>query len=117
MRVIGLGLSSAAKAPEVVAALAAAGPADLVAVLATRADHPALAGLGLPVRALAEGSLAGIATPTQSPRIVARFGCGSIAEACAIVASGGKITLARQTLGAVTWAVAEGPDPQKGPTG
>lgn len=117
MRVIGLGLNASADRAAVQAALAAAGPADLLAVLAARADHPALEAPGLPLIALTEAALAGIATPTQSPRIVARFGCGSVAEACAIIASGGGITHTRQTLGAVTWAVAEGPGPQKGAAG
>jgi cobalt-precorrin 5A hydrolase len=114
MRVIGLGLNAAATAAEVQAALAAAGSASLVATLATRADHPALSGLALSLCTLPEDALQGVETPTQSPRILARFGCGSVAEAAAIVASRGHIITPRQSLGAITWALAEGPGPSEG---
>lgn len=109
MRVIGLGVSSKATAAEVRQALAAAGAVDLVATLEARAAHPALAGMA--VQALPEAALRGVATPTQSPRILARFGCGSVAEAAALVASRGTLVTPRQVLGAVTWALAEGPGP------
>ncbi len=111
MRVIGLGLASRATAAEVRAALVAAGPADLLATLDSRAGHPALAGLGVPLRALPEQALHGVVTPSRSDRIFARFGCGSVAEAAALVASGGPLLTRRQTIGAVTWALAEGPGP------
>jgi cobalt-precorrin 5A hydrolase len=114
MRVIGLGLNAAATAADVQAALAVAGPATLVAILATRADHPALSGLALPLCTLTESALQGVETPTQSCRILARFRCGSVAEAAAIVASRGHIITPRQSLGAVTWALAEGPGPSEG---
>jgi cobalt-precorrin 5A hydrolase len=114
MRVIGLGLNAAATAADVQAALAAAGSATLVAILATRADHPALSGLALPLCTLPEGALQGVETPTQSSRIFTRFRCGSVAEAAAIVASRGHIITPRQSLGAVTWALAEGPGPSEG---
>ena len=106
MRVIGLGLSSAATPDDLRAALAAAGPADALAVLQSRANHPALAGLA--PTALPEAAIRGIATPTRSPRILARFGCGSVAEALAIAAGGAVLTHSRQIRGGVTWAVAEG---------
>lgn len=105
MRVIGLGLSSAASRADLRAALDAAGRADALAVLQSRAGHPALAGL-CPT-ALPENAIRGIATPTRSPRIMARFGCGSVAEALAIAASGGVVIQPRRTRGGVTWAVAE----------
>ncbi|GAB1363856.1 hypothetical protein MASR1M32_30920 [Rhodobacter sp.] len=105
MRVIGLGLAGKATGAEVAQALTAAGPADAVAVLQGRAAHPALA--GVPLTALPESTLRGIATPTQSPRILARFGCGSVAEALAVAVSGGRITTTRQITGAVTWAIAD----------
>ena len=113
MRVIGMGLTSAATGAEVAAALVAAGGADLLAIPALRAGHPALRDVALPCRAVPEGAVAGIATPTQSPRILARFGCGSVAEAVALVASRGRIITPRQSHGAVTWAVAEGPGPEE----
>lgn len=106
MRVIGLGLSSAATPDDLRTALAAAGPADALAVLQARADHPALAGLA--PTTLPETALRGVATPTRSPRILARFGCGSVAEALAVAASGGVLTHPRRVQGGVTWAVAEG---------
>lgn len=105
MRVIGLGLSSAATCNDLRAALAAAGPADALAVLQSRADHPALTGLTPAV--LPETAIRNIATPTRSPRILARFGCGSVAEALAIAASQGVLTQPRRVQGGVTWAVAE----------
>lgn len=107
MRVIGLGLTSSATAAEVAHALAAAGGADGLAILAARKGHPALAGVLLPLLPSPEAAIRGIATPTQSPRILARFGCGSVAEALALVASNGALTTHRQSFGAVTWAVAE----------
>lgn len=113
MRVIGLGLSSAATCGDLRAALAAAGPVDALAVLQSRADHPALA--DLPVTTLPETAIRGIATPTRSPRIMARFGCGSVAEALAIVASGGSLAHPRQVQGGVTWAVAEAAPPDREP--
>ena len=113
MRVIGMGLTSAATVAEVAAAMAAAGGCDLLAIPALRAGHPALRQVTLPCLAVPEGAVAGIPTPTQSPRILARFGCGSVAEAVALVASRGRIITPRQSHGAVTWAVAEGPGPEE----
>lgn len=113
MRVIGLGLSSAATRDDLRAALAAAGPADALAVLQSRADHPALADLTL--TALPETAIRGIATPTRSPRILACFGCGSVAEALAVAACGGMLTHPRQIQGGVTWAVAETLPTAQGP--
>lgn len=113
MRVIGLGLSSQAARAEVRAALAEAGAADALAVLASRVGHPALAGLAL--HPLPETALRGVATPTQSPRILDRFGCGSVAEALALVLSGGTIVAPRQQIGAVTWAIADAPEQEQLP--
>lgn len=107
MRVIGLGLASTATTVEVAQALAAAGPVDRVAMLTGRAGHPALSSLPVPLMPVQEAAIRGIATPTLSPRIVARFGCGSVAEALALVASNGTLITTRQSCGAVTWAVAE----------
>ncbi|RFU11719.1 hypothetical protein DZD18_15720 [Rhodobacteraceae bacterium W635] len=42
---------------------------------------------GLPLTRLEEQDIAGIATPTTSPRIVARFDTGSVAEALALAAA------------------------------
>ena len=107
MRVIGLGLSSTATVAEVAHALSAAGSADGIAILSARAGHPALAEALLPLLPLPESAVRGVATPTQSLRIVARFGCGSVAEALALVASDGTLVTTRETCGGATWAVAE----------
>ncbi len=65
---------------------------EALATLAERATLPALRDLaqetGLPLIAIQRDTIAGIATPTQSPRILASFGTGSVAEAVALVALG-----------------------------
>lgn len=110
MRVIGMGLSSAATATDIARALAEAGAAEALALPETRAIHPALAGVPLPMLALPLAALRGIATPTRSPRILRDYGCGSVAEAAAIHASGnGRLIFSRRICGGVTWALAEGP--------
>lgn len=113
MRVIGLGLSSAATAAQLRAALLAAGPADLVAVLEIRATHPALAdlppGLLPALTTVPEAALRDIPTPSRSARVLNRFGTGSVAEALALHLSGGELVCPRQSLGSVTWAIAETP--------
>ncbi|WP_374803210.1 cobalamin biosynthesis protein [Paracoccus zhouxuedongae] len=73
------------------AAVAAAGGAspDLLATAPDKAGATALTGLaarlGLPLRAV---PVDGIATPTDSDRVRARFGTGSLAEAAALSAAG-----------------------------
>ncbi|MFV0491384.1 MAG: cobalamin biosynthesis protein [Pseudorhodobacter sp.] len=109
MRVIGMGLSSRASPAEVAAALVAAGPVAALALPETRKDHPALAGVTLPMLAQSLADLRGIPTLTQSPRILREYGCGSLAEAAAIHASGGNLVSPRRICGGVTWALAEGP--------
>lgn len=95
MRIAGFGFRAAASIASLEEALAAAGgPAGLcaLAALEDRADAPAFrafAGkLGLPVRIVRRAALAGVETPTRSPRIAARFGTGSVAEAVALAAAG-----------------------------
>jgi len=89
---------------------AAGGPVDALASLPAK-----IAGLqllaaerGLPLRAV---TVAGVATPTQSPRITALHGTGSVAEAAALAAAGpgATITVARITApdGMATCAIAE----------
>lgn len=108
MRVIGLGFQKDATAEALRCAIAAAGPADAVAVPERRAGHPALAAQGVRVIPVAARLLRGVATQTTSPRIMETFGCGSVAEAVALVATGGALVQARLVLNGVTYAVAEG---------
>lgn len=64
-----------------------------VAALAAPQDKApalvALAGqLGLPVIAVEAAAMAGVDTPTQSPKVQAARGVGSVAEAAALAAAG-----------------------------
>ncbi|KQO22324.1 hypothetical protein ASF11_07600 [Acidovorax sp. Leaf76] len=90
-----------------------------VAVLDTKAEHPALAawlsGIAgsappVPVRAIPAADLAGQPVATQSPRLQARYGTGSVAEAAALSAAGPGAALAVPRLvaadGSATLAVA-----------
>lgn len=120
MRVAGLGFRRGARLAALDAALTAAeaqgGPAEALATLPDKVTDPALAELarrrGLPLHAVA---VAGIATPTRSPRIQAMHGTGSVAEAAALAAAGpgARITVARISApdGMATCAMAatEGP--------
>lgn len=86
-------------------------PVTALASVTEKATHPALAALArsraLPLHAVA---IEGIATPTQSERITARFRTGSVAEAAALAAAGpgATLTLARITApdGMATLAIA-----------
>ncbi|TRW96548.1 cobalamin biosynthesis protein [Paracoccus sp. M683] len=62
---------------------ALAGPVDAVATIAPRAAE--ITALNRPLRIVA---IAGIDTPTQSPRIQSLHGTGSVAEAAALAACG-----------------------------
>lgn len=83
-----------------------------LATAAEKAGHPALTALArtraLPLHAVA---IDGMATPTQSARIKARFGTGSLAEGAALAAAGpgATLVLARITApdGMATLALAE----------
>ncbi|HMM10050.1 MAG TPA: cobalamin biosynthesis protein [Paracoccus solventivorans] len=112
MRVAGFGMNSRATLESLRAALAAAGPAEALAALAAAGPTEALAALGGagPAEALAAlpghaamvaelaraldlplievASVAGIPTPTQSPRSLAAHHTGSVAEAVALAAAG-----------------------------
>lgn len=89
MKVAGLGFRSAATAADLHAALALTGEqVDALASVAGKAAAPAMQefarAAGLPVIALQEQDIAGEQTLTCSPRIKARFGTGSLAEAAAL---------------------------------
>ncbi|WP_374633220.1 cobalamin biosynthesis protein [Paracoccus sp. (in: a-proteobacteria)] len=117
MRVAGLGFrraaSLAALADALAAALERAGPADALATSRAKADAPVILALararGLPLIAV---DVAGTATPTQSPRVTALHGTGSLAEAAALAAlgPGARITVTRVTSadGMATAAIAQG---------
>lgn len=123
MRVVGLGLratATLASLDDLLHGLQVA--AELpVAVPAFRQNHPAIQELGrrghriIPV---SEAALNGVRTPTRSPRILALYGTGSLAEACALAAAGPAARIIRprvvSTDGCATAALAqsdERPDP------
>lgn len=100
--VIGLGLRACAVPAQLqalwlrAAALAGISEANLaaIAVLQSKAQHPGLQawlaqwGAPVPLRPIAPALLAGQATVTRSPRLLARYGCGSVAEAAALAGAG-----------------------------
>ena len=112
-RVAGIGMRSGAGLESLRAALelASGGAITALATIEARANalRPLAAELGLPMRVV---PVAGVVTPTQSSRVQARFGTGSVAEAAALVAAGpGAMLLVKRvksTDGMVTCAVAEG---------
>lgn len=116
MKVAGLGFRAGATSAALQDAyLRAGGGADALATLAGKAETSAFiefaAREGLPIVAIARNMIAGIATLTQSERILDRFGTGSVAEAVALVAAGpgARLLGARMTSedGAATAAIAE----------
>ncbi|MEX0304664.1 MAG: cobalamin biosynthesis protein, partial [Leisingera sp.] len=89
MKVAGIGFRGRATAADLQAALALTGErVDALASVAEKAGTPAMQEFaqqsGLPVIALQEQDIAGEQTLTCSPRIKARFGTGSLAEAAAL---------------------------------
>lgn len=116
MRAAGFGFRKGAPLTSLEAVLAAVeaqgGRAAALASLPEKAADAALRALAaarglplLPVR------VAGIATPSHSPRVAALHGTGSVAEAAALAAAGpgARITVARITApdGMATCAMAE----------
>lgn len=65
---------------------------DRVALLADKAEHPALREIlnrsGLPLVTFPRDAIRGVATPGQSARQMTIFGTGSVSEACALLAAG-----------------------------
>ncbi|WP_417699951.1 cobalamin biosynthesis protein [Pseudophaeobacter sp.] len=125
MKIAGFGFRSTATLADLRAALALTGARpDALASLAAKAAQPALIELArelaLPLIALCEEDIAGEQTLTCSPRIKSRFGTGSVAEACALVAARQGAGLARSRLiaprvitadGIATAAIAERVEP------
>lgn len=92
MKVAGIGFRADATLENLRNALAlTGGRPDALASLAAKAAQPVLielaAELALPLIGLREEDIADEQTPTCSPRIQSRFGTGSVAEACALVAA------------------------------
>lgn len=116
MRVAGIGFRHGAPLESLRGVLKAAealgGPAEALASLPEKAADARLQSLaaerGLPLYPVA---VAGLTTPTQSPRVHALHATGSVAEAAALAAAGpgAKITVARITAsdGMATCAMAE----------
>lgn len=73
---------------------------------------PVARALSVPLLPLSRRQLDGISTLTQSPRMQAAFGTGSVAEACALFSAGtgARLIVARQIsgVGQATCALAEG---------
>ncbi|MFN7222622.1 MAG: cobalamin biosynthesis protein [Paracoccaceae bacterium] len=102
MKIAGIGFRTGAPLASLRDALAQVealgGIADALATPQSKADDPPLRALaaerGLRVFAV---RVAGILTPTQSARVLALHGTGSVAEAAALAAAGpvAKITVAR----------------------
>ncbi|MFU8863702.1 MAG: cobalamin biosynthesis protein [Rhodobacterales bacterium] len=117
MRVAGLGFRSGTTVEALRAVLEAVeaqgGPVDALATLPAKGCALALRALaaerGLPVHAVA---VHGVATPTQSARIMALHGTGSVAEAAALACAGARARLVVERVaspdGMVTCAVAQG---------
>ncbi|MEZ5797552.1 MAG: cobalamin biosynthesis protein [Paracoccaceae bacterium] len=116
MRVAGIGFRRDASLAALEQALSLAeaqgGRADALATHADKAGADVLLALArarnLPVHGVA---VRGVATPTQSARVAALHGTGSLAEAAALVAAGptARLTVARVTApdGMATAAIAE----------
>lgn len=95
MKVAGLGFRKGATVSSLRAALEAAGGAAGIAALATteaKSDEPAILALAralrLPVYGIAPEDVARQAVITQSARVQAMHGIGSVAEATALAAAG-----------------------------
>lgn len=92
MIIAGIGLRATATTAELQAALAGSGAARL-ATPADKAQHPAFAGLALPLVAVPLIALADQPAQTESPRQPARYGRHSVAECAALAAAGPGATL------------------------
>ncbi|MBR3371053.1 MAG: cobalamin biosynthesis protein [Rhodobacteraceae bacterium] len=119
MIVAGFGCSSRAGAESLQALMACVAQfarPDALACLESRAAliAPLAQGAAVALMTFPAHAIGGIATPTQSGRVIARFGTGSVAEACALVAAGtgpgAQIILARVVSddGLATCALARG---------
>jgi cobalt-precorrin 5A hydrolase len=117
IRAAGIGLNARATREAVAEVLDRIGPCDRLATLKDRSRRlSVLAGGRTEIfAAISPAALRGIATPTQSPRILALHHTGSVAEACALIAAGRNARIVTPRIssrcGSVTAAVAEGEGP------
>ncbi len=119
MIVAGIGYRKSATLADLQAALALTGAVPTaLASIAAKASGDVMAqlaqDLNLPVIAVSEDQMTGVETTTQSARIKARFGTGSLAEAAALIGAGYGIADVRLTVprvqtgnGMATAAIAE----------
>lgn len=111
VRIAGIGCRRGVTAAEVLAALEAAGGADMLAVVPDKATEPgiveAAALCGLPLR-VAAGGVARQRLASWSEASVAATGTGSASEAAALAVAGpdGRLLGPRLAVGRVTCAVA-----------
>lgn len=114
-RVAGLGCresASLAALREVLARTAGEEPLDALATVQAREPQvrPLARAMDLPLIVLGPEAIAGVATPTHSPRIAALYATGCVAEATALAAlgAGASIAIPRHTStdGSATAAIA-----------
>ncbi len=114
MIVAGIGCRAGTR-HRVLAALLNDRSVDAFATLSIRAPEVAALAVALGKPLILHDSLTGIATPTQSPRVLVLHGTGSVAEAAALaaLAPGARLILTRiqSEDGNATLAIAEG-DPK-----
>ncbi|MRH93269.1 cobalamin biosynthesis protein [Nocardia sp. SYP-A9097] len=111
---VGVGLRAGAEAAVIAAAVRESLGDFAVACLATvdrRADEPGLVAaaelLGVPVVVFTADELARVVVPNPSARTAAAVGTPSVAEAAAVLASGGGELVVRKTVvGGITFAAA-----------
>lgn len=116
MRIAGIGFRAHAPVAALAAALDAAGEAQALATLESKAAAPQIRALaaarGLRVIAVPASALPAQQTLTRSPRQDALYGTGSLCEACALAAAGpgARLTSPRVTspCHTATAAIAEG---------
>ncbi|MGC0363569.1 cobalt-precorrin 5A hydrolase [Rhodococcus sp. 27YEA15] len=119
---VGIGFSSGARAPDIVDAVRAAtvrlGRVLTLATVSVKADSPMLRAAALaldaPVVSFSPDVLAAVQVPSPSARVAGEVGTASVAEAAAILASGGGALLVGKTSrNSVTVAVARKAETRK----
>lgn len=113
MKVAGIGFRTTATAADLQEALERTGvQVDALASIAEKASTPAMQefarAIGLPLIILQDQDIAGEPTLTCSPRIKARFGTGSLAEAAALAGARHGVRGARSRLLAPRVVTADG---------
>jgi cobalt-precorrin 5A hydrolase len=121
IRIVGVGCRAEATQSALgeaieMAMIASAGPLDAIATTTEKADTAMVKAVAkqfnLSIIAIDPVDLFGKVTPTQSPRILARFGTGSLAEAVAMAGCepNAKLLCSRQISsdGMATAAIAQG---------